>query len=308
MDILQIFKENYISTNEILAAIGEGTIIMTAAGEFIYWNNKARFLLGSDPRNVLPNDWAKEYGLYSPEGDRFLNHEELPLIKAIAGEEFHDYRVLCKNQNFPKGILLSINGKPLRSGNATVAGICTFKDITDQVEENKKIIHEKDFYKDLLDLVPGLIVIKDAKLNIIYANQKFKDLVGESLVTGKTNESFMKPEVVEAVKEKDKEVLMSGNFSSLKEEIIWKNQKRSVLMTTRFPYRDHNRKIIGVCSLAIEVTNAIEPTLNAIRDAGIHTVTLLDQDSENIFIIKEEMIKINQLIEKISGSDRPEAH
>jgi PAS domain S-box-containing protein len=296
--------EHYISTEEICGSILEGVVITASNGDFLYWSETAKYLLGSDPKKIPPEDWSKEFGLYTSEGDRFLKTCEQPVMKALAGEDFRDYLILCKNMNFPKGVLLSVNGKPLRSSNATVGSINTFRDITTHVESNRNLVNEMNFYKNILDLVPGIVVIKDLKLKIIYANKRFKDLVGESLVEGKQMNDFIGTDIASAIDESDHEIIKNGEFANFKEEIIWKNKKRLVLMTTRFPYRNAEGKIIGVCSIATEVTNNIEPTLKAIRSAGKHTVSLLNKDSTNIGLIKDEMVRINQLIEKLNLDDQ----
>lgn len=258
MDIFKMLEEHYISADAICGSLMDGIIIASANGSFLYWNGPARFYMGNNQKDVPPEDWAREYGIYDLKGERLLNKEELPLIRALNGEEFYEERFLTKNINFPDGIILSVSGRPLRSGAATVGAVITFKDISQQILLEKNLASQQDFYKNILDIMPGYVFIKDLDSKYIYGNKNFQKLLGATSFVGKKTEDFFNEESTKQIHDHDNYVIKSGKSKTFEEVVYWKDNSRSILLTTRFPYRDSHNQIKGVCVVFRDITKELD--------------------------------------------------
>lgn len=256
--LFEILSEKKISDEAVFDMVVDGVVIADATKKFLYWNKAAKRILADDADDTDPSEWASRYKLFNIENDKYLSFEELPMIKALQGEEFYDYRVLCKNSSNPDGIILSVNGNPIRSGEATVGGITTFRNITDQVKLEKSVNSERNLYRSILDLLPGIVFIKDLEGKYIYGNQGFHSLLKTNDVLGKRTADYLGIEMTNMIKQHDQKVLTTGKGHTFEEKIYWDAKTYSIFHTVRFPFRDNSGKIVGVCAVSVDITEEIE--------------------------------------------------
>lgn len=275
MDLFKMFSEKFIELESICNSIMDGVVIADAAKEFIYWNHAAKEILATEPHFSRPDDWAKEYGLFRLNGD-YLPYDQLPMIRALHGEKFKDYLIMTKNALQPEGKILSVNGHPLKSGEATVGGITTFRDITKSYIAEKKLHTDRLFFERILDLLPGLVFIKDMESKFLYGNKAFYELLNTQTLIGKSTFDVLNKEMSEKIVEHDQKVLRTGQAHVFDEIIYWDKNKRSIFSTLRFPYRDEKGKIIGVCAVARDITKEVDEkiALEHERDKTAHVSKL----------------------------------
>jgi PAS domain S-box-containing protein len=258
MDIAEHMKEHFISLNQICDAIAEGVCIAGRDFNFIYWNDAAKKILFDDADDTPAEKWAARYGLYDVDTEKFLDYHALPMVKALEGETFEDYRILSRNALNPEGYYLSVNGRPLRNGNATVGAIMTFRNITPRVKLEKELLRQKEFYKNILDLMPGIVFLKDLTGKFVYGNSSFLDLLKAQNVVGLSTEDFLVREMASEIRRHDHLVITTSEAQQFEEVIFWKDGSRSIFHTTRFPYFDAKKVLLGVCAVAHDITKEVD--------------------------------------------------
>jgi PAS domain-containing protein len=67
-----------------------GVIACGREGANLVFNKRARDLFEGTGEALDPDGCAEHYGLYTPEGDRQLRTDEIPLQRALRGEQIHD--------------------------------------------------------------------------------------------------------------------------------------------------------------------------------------------------------------------------
>lgn len=261
MDIAQHLKDHYISLDDVCSSIAEGVCIAGKDFSFIYWNASAKKILFDEPDESRPETWAQRYGLFDVETEELLEYNALPMVMALNGETFDDYRVLSRNGANPEGYILSVSGRPLRNGLATVGGITTFRNITTQVKLERELEQQKKFYKNILDLMPGIVFIKDLAGKYIYGNRSFLELLEARDIVGHDTKDFLVEEMAEKMREHDKIVITSGKAQTFEEVVFWKDKKRSIFLTTRFPYFNTKKEMEGVCAVAHDITRDVDQRL-----------------------------------------------
>ena len=125
-----IRKENKI-LHSILDSLSEGVIVADNSGRFLYFNRPAQKILGIGSRDVKMAQWSSLYGCYFPDTISLYPSDELPLAKAIRGEEVMDEIMFIRNDKRPGGTYINISASPLKSASGQIrGGTVIFRDVT----------------------------------------------------------------------------------------------------------------------------------------------------------------------------------
>jgi len=115
--------------NGILERISDGVGVVNQDGEFLVQNPAAKILMGRDEEVGGAHAWQEYFGIFHPDGTTPFQAQDLPLVRAMAGESTDDVEVVIRNSNHPEGILLSVSSRPLDVDGQRGA-ISVFHDIT----------------------------------------------------------------------------------------------------------------------------------------------------------------------------------
>jgi two-component system phosphate regulon sensor histidine kinase PhoR len=128
----------------VINSIVEGVVLCDRLGRLVLANRTAMELLSSDSFTSFPyqqpiSSMVDFYAIRDLEG-RMLPVERLPLARALAGEVFHDYRVLLRGAS-GEDTVMSFSGAPVYGDMNTIEGaVVIFRDIT----EHQKLERAKD--------------------------------------------------------------------------------------------------------------------------------------------------------------------
>ncbi len=115
--------------NGILERISDGVGVVDQDGEFLIQNPAAKILMGRDEEVGGAHAWQEHFGIFRPDGLTPFAAEDLPLVRAMAGESSDGVEVVIRNAKHPDGILLSVSSRPLDVDGQRGA-ISVFHDIT----------------------------------------------------------------------------------------------------------------------------------------------------------------------------------
>ena len=121
-----------------------GIIVAKKEGNFLVWNNKASEVLGKKEADIPIEKWSEFYGCYNSETGKLLDYTDLPLYRAMQGEEVENYVLLIKNE-IVKETWINCNAKPLLQHGEIVGGVVVFQDISreKEIERQLKILSKK---------------------------------------------------------------------------------------------------------------------------------------------------------------------
>lgn len=119
---------------QILDSVGDGVVVADRKGHFVLWNQAAARLLGCGPEEVQPQDWSEHFGLYRSEQLDLVPTQELPLVRAMRGEESSHVELFIRNAGIPQGRWVSVTSRPLRAGGDPdlAGGVATLIDVSAQ--------------------------------------------------------------------------------------------------------------------------------------------------------------------------------
>jgi PAS domain S-box-containing protein len=156
----------------ILESIADGVVVADSNGKFLLFNAAAEQVLGMGATETIPDKWSDQYGVYLPDAVTQYPPDQLPLVRAMRGENVDAVELFIRNPQVPEGRLLSINGRPLkRTDGALQGGVVVFHDMTERKRAEETLRRSEQRYHLLFDSNPHPVWVYDLKtLAILDAN------------------------------------------------------------------------------------------------------------------------------------------
>ncbi|HEX9151341.1 MAG TPA: PAS domain S-box protein [Flavobacterium sp.] len=148
--------ENEEKLRLILENISEGVIVANADKKVVMANYMANEIFGIEEDDKISSKLADHFELYFPDEKTIFPSQNLPMERALAGEETNDIDVVLWNPVAQQKRRVLISGRPLVDQNdKVVAAVVTIKDISKykQMEEELKETELK--YRQLIGFRKG---------------------------------------------------------------------------------------------------------------------------------------------------------
>ncbi len=162
-------------TRAVIGGMTEGIAVADADGVIVMANPAAERLLGIVAGDVLDEGWALKHRCLRPDRETPYSLEELPLRRAIRGENLHGETVYVGGRGDGAGIWINIDGKPLAGvSGERQGGMIVFRDISSRKRSSEVV-------KRLLNAVEhtdDLVFITDREGLIQYVNEAFVRATG----------------------------------------------------------------------------------------------------------------------------------
>ena len=172
----------------ILDSISDGVAVVDADGAFLLRNPAAEALLGLGDDGRGPGHWQEHYGIFRVNGRTPFPTDELPLVRALAGEPTEQVELVIRNAGHPDGVVLSVSGRPMHALDRPGA-VAVFHDIThrkaaeaDLAAARDALTEQKAYLQQILDAIEVTVVACDTSGMIVLANRTAR----RTLVRGDT--------------------------------------------------------------------------------------------------------------------------
>jgi PAS domain S-box-containing protein len=164
----------------VLLSLSDGVVVADRDGRFILVNPAAAQLLSGLPTDVAPSEFSAHYGLYKPDRTTLFPVEELPLMRAIRGEEVRDVEMYVRPGE-SQGIWVSASAMPLRDqASGLEGGVVVFRDITASKRNQEALRSERDRAAAVVDTVASLVLVLDRDGRILGFNRACEKAAGRT--------------------------------------------------------------------------------------------------------------------------------
>ncbi len=207
----------------ILESVAEGVVVADASGKFLLFNAAAERVLGIGATDTTPSQWADRYGTYLPDMVTQYPGNELPLVRAIRGEQVGATELFIRNAKVPEGRLLSITGSPLRRQDRTlVGGVVIIQDITKSKQTENALRRSEKRYHLLFDSNPHPIWVYDVEtLAILDVNESAIQSYGYS------RQEFLTLTIKDIRPQEDVPALLKSTVKTPNtESSIWRHRRK----------------------------------------------------------------------------------
>jgi rsbT co-antagonist protein RsbR len=143
--------------------------------------------------------------------------------------------------------------------------------------------------QSVIDTIPDPIFVKDLQHRFMAGNRAFCDLMGQPYDTlmGRSDPDFVPLEQAEVFWQGDDEVFSTGRPSLNEEVITYQDGDLHTIWTRKFPIRDEQGSVIGLCGIITDITE--------IRRRQEQTERLEAEIQEKMTIIEAQTSLLDQL-------------
>ena len=150
-EALNELYENEQKLNLILENISDGVIVANADKEVILANYMANELFEIEDDSKISVNFSDHFKLFFPDGETTFPLQDLPMERAMAGEQTDDIDVLLLNPTSEEAKRVLLSGRPIfNTNNEVIAAVITIKDISRYKIMEKELKETELKYRNLI--------------------------------------------------------------------------------------------------------------------------------------------------------------
>ena len=246
-------------TRELLISEERYRHLVQNASDILYVTDKDGFILFINPiaETIIG------YGADETKGRRFLEFIHPDHRKDVAAfyQKQHDEKIPGTYHEMPlqrkdgQVVWIGQNTQLLESEDTIIGFQAIARDITERKRIEEDLRKNRQFLSDIIEHSVALIFAKDRSGRYEMVNRKWEAVTGLSRQTciGQTDEDLFPGYVGQQFRLNDLAVLESGNPTE-KEEVFEDATGQRFFLSIKFPLRDGDHKIQGLCGMSTEIT------------------------------------------------------
>jgi len=300
----EAFKREDIFLSSILDNVKEAIIICNENGEIIRFNEAARRLHNLPEKQIPAEQWAEYYDLYSPDGSTLLATEDIPLFRALEGEDVINVEIMVAPKDSNHHYLLSCNGCQLINTEGKITGaVITMFDVTERKqaeEEIKKQLAEKEtLLREVHHRVKNNIANIESLLSL-QAGSTVNDEVKKALQDAISRIQSMRVLYEKLLLSKDIDEISIKDYaeSLIGSLVMFFDPEKNIIIEKHFAnFEVDARKAVSIGIIINELLTNVFKYAFKNRDSGMVSVSIDSEGNRVTLIIQDNGIGIDERIE-----------
>mgnify|MGYP000227023411 CR=1 FL=1 len=225
----------------------DGVALLDAEGCYQYCNDAHREIYGCDDTEALLGEyWGRFYD--EEEVERF-EQEILPTVRDEGRWRGEAVGQRASGESFPQELTLTA----LDNGGL----ICVVRDITDRVDQRKRLRRERQFVETLIDTLPDVFYVVDTDGRFSRWNDRFESVTGYtgSELDGMEALQVIAPDDRDAAGEAIARVLGTGDTESIRARLLTKQGDRITYEFSGSRITDADGATVGLAGIGRDVSD-----------------------------------------------------
>ncbi|THF87016.1 EAL domain-containing protein [Deinococcus sp. KSM4-11] len=160
----------------LLESLNDQVIVCDADGQLVGHNDGATRLHGRTPLATLAPDWAREYGLYTPDFARHLDLLDVPLYRALSGEAVRDAVIGVETGGVRR--VMTCNANPIRDAQGQrIGAVVAMNDVTEREQARAELRRTAARHAEIINTLDEGLLLLDLNGAILTVNARTLDLL-----------------------------------------------------------------------------------------------------------------------------------
>jgi diguanylate cyclase (GGDEF)-like protein/PAS domain S-box-containing protein len=236
---------------QVLQSFQEGVLVYDKEGRIIFLNRFMEDLCGKSADACL--------GRQAVEVFPFLNDTAIPgtFQQALAGETVYHAPFVWQSLNNGTAHSVTVVQAPLLDDMGRIDGVIErVSNISQRIEADQSLTASETRFQSIVDNSPTAIYSKDMDGNYLFINRCFESLfaVNNVAIKGKTDFDVFSSEQADALRENDRQVVLSGQPQLFEEKVRHPDGSLHTYLSHKFPLSDAHGNINAVCGISADIT------------------------------------------------------
>ena len=179
-------------------------------------------------------------------------------------------KVIRKKVELETGKIYDITATPLVLTKGVLGALIIAKDVTHEEKLMSDLEDKEQIFRSVLQGMPIATFLKDLNGNVYYENKMAMDFLGLSDSDNANKWNYEEKRADEILNE-DNEIINESKCISREKQITLKNNDKRWFKITKCPIINHEKKVIGICSVARDID--AEKTAAEQRETYVATLT-----------------------------------
>jgi PAS domain S-box-containing protein len=115
----------------VLDNMGDGVLVSDEFGKMVLLNPAAEQMVGPGAKEIPRAQWSELFGIYRPGTASYYPADQLPLARAMRGENADGIELYVRNSQKPEGMFASVSVRPLKDDRGKInGGVAVIRDVT----------------------------------------------------------------------------------------------------------------------------------------------------------------------------------
>lgn len=200
----------------------------------------------------------------------FFSTKEASVLNKISRRVLKGKVVRKKIKMETSNKIYDITATPLVLRKGVFGALIMAKDITQEEKLKSDLEDKEQMFRSVLQGMPIATYLKDLNGNVYYENKMAIDFLGLS-DSENANKWHYKEKRADEISNEDKEIINECKCIAREKQITLKNNDKRWFKVTKCPIINHEKKVIGICSVARDID--AEKTAAEQRETYVATLT-----------------------------------
>lgn len=248
-----------VTLRTIMQTMTEALAMFDAEGRVIAANPAFARMHGVSPDVVVGmdlSDFEQGYLSTHPDGRPF-SVEDWPIVRALHGETVNNVEMHVRHPDAHRDWVALYSAAPVLDAQGRArAAVITVSDVTEMKRAEQELRHNRELLLSILDNAEAAIYAKDAEGRFLLSNRHHAALLGRPAqdILGKTDADFVGDAALLALYRAQDQAVLAHSRAMEFEDTVQAADGPRAYASIKFPLRDAEGRVYGVCALSTDVT------------------------------------------------------
>ncbi|WP_445636972.1 histidine kinase [Nostoc sp. DSM 114161] len=178
----QIFQDQTNLMQSILDSMSDGLIVADENGQLVIFNPVAKKMFGIEIINAQQKSWTEEYGLFQPDRVTPIPTKQIPLVRALRGEEVDNMEIFARDRQASEGVWLTASSRPLKDVNGVLkGGVVVFRNISERKQVELVLQQSEERFRSLIEATSQIVWTTDAEGAFVTDQPQWRAFTGQTV-------------------------------------------------------------------------------------------------------------------------------